>query len=210
MCIGQGRVQRLEQPGSVSYSKRVGDVSSIDGFKSFCATVDRFNSTSINRQHLDHGVHKSSHGSEPLIVQSRDGYMGGSYREWNHAVLFTYCGKTEYYSRQLVKNSRQAQLDVTPCDLQLHRQDIPHTIDRFANCQNAQVERFNSRYWERLSEGVDALAQSNWASGNSFINAPFCLIPCVLDVIQEQRACATINAPLWKAQPWYQLLVNNR
>ena len=38
----------------------------------------------------------------------------------------------------------------------------PHTVDRFANCQNTQLPRFNSRYWEPLSEVVDALSQDNW------------------------------------------------
>ena len=33
----------------------------------------------------------------------------------------------------------------------------PHTVDRFATCYNAQVERFNSRYACPGSEAVDAL-----------------------------------------------------
>jgi len=78
-----------------------------------------------------------------------------------------------------------------------------HTIDRFANCQNTQLPRFNSRFWDPLSEGVDALAQSNWGQENNYVNPPFCLIPRVLDVVQSQKAYATIIAPMWKAQTWY-------
>ena len=70
----------------------------------------------------------------------------------------------------------------------------PHTVDRFANCQNAQLTRYNSRYWDPLSEGVDALAQKDWAQENNFVNAPFCLIPQVLDIVQCQKAHATIAA----------------
>lgn len=82
----------------------------------------------------------------------------------------------------------------------------PHTVDRFANCQNAQVSRFNSRYWEPLSEGVDALAQTNWGVENNFVNAPFCLIPRVLEILKSQKAVATIIAPEWRAMPWLMTL----
>ncbi|KAH3789160.1 hypothetical protein DPMN_167332 [Dreissena polymorpha] len=42
-----------------------------------------------------------------------------------------------------------------------------HTIDRFENCQNTQLPRFNSQFWEPLSERVDALEQNNWAQENN-------------------------------------------
>ena len=38
---------------------------------------------------------------------------------------------------------------------------------------------------------------------NNFVNPPFRMISRVLDVVQEQRAVATIIAPKWPAQPWY-------
>lgn len=82
----------------------------------------------------------------------------------------------------------------------------PHTIDRFANCQNAQLLRYNSRYWDPLSEGVDALAQKNWQYENNYVNPPFCLIPHALQVIKAQKAYATIIAPMWKAQTWFRQL----
>ena len=68
-------------------------------------------------------------------------------------------------------------------------------MDRFANCQNAQLPRFNSRYWEPLFDGVDALAQANWHTENYSVNPPFCLLPRVLETIQEQKAHATVIAP---------------
>jgi len=82
----------------------------------------------------------------------------------------------------------------------------PHTIDRFANCQNAQIPCFNSRFWEPMSSGVDALAQTDWNIENNYVNPPFCLISRVLDIVESQKAFATIIAPLWKAQTWYQRL----
>jgi ribonuclease HI len=82
----------------------------------------------------------------------------------------------------------------------------PHTIDRFATLANAQLPKFNSLYAEPFSAGVDALAQTDWASHNNFVNAPFRLTQQVLDLVQAQKATATIIAPLWQAQPWFQRL----
>jgi len=90
----------------------------------------------------------------------------------------------------------------------LNRLWVPHTINSFANCQNAQLPRFNSRYWEPLSEAVDALSHGNWHSENNFVNAPFCLIQKVIDVILDQQAFATVIAPKWQAQTWYSRLVS--
>ena len=81
-----------------------------------------------------------------------------------------------------------------------------HTVDRFASCTNTQLPRFNSRFMEPHSEGIDALAQQNWQSENNFVNPPFRLLSRVLDVIEAQGATATIIAPKWIAQPWFSRL----
>ncbi len=82
----------------------------------------------------------------------------------------------------------------------------PHTIDRFASCTNAQVELFNSRFWEPLTAGVDALAQTDWDVHNNWVNPPFCLLPKVLSKVVEQKAHATVIAPVFRGQPWFQTL----
>ncbi len=79
----------------------------------------------------------------------------------------------------------------------------PHTIDRFASVATTQLPRYNSLYQDPLTEGVDALAQSNWNRENNYVACPFRLIPRVLEVIQHQRAEATILAPWWPSQPWF-------
>lgn len=83
----------------------------------------------------------------------------------------------------------------------------PHTIDRFASVLTTQLPKFNSRYHNPLASGIDALAQQDWESHNNYVNPPFRLLPQVLDVIRTQNAEATIIAPAWKAQPWYQKLL---
>lgn len=78
----------------------------------------------------------------------------------------------------------------------------PHTIDRFASISTTQLPMYNSRYSDPGTAGIDALAQNNWGSENNYINAPFRLIPQVLDKIISQKAWATLIAPLWPAQAW--------
>lgn len=85
----------------------------------------------------------------------------------------------------------------------LNRRFGPHTVDRFASFSNTQLKRYNSRYLDPFTEGVDALAQTNWGEENNYCNPPWRLIPQILNVIVAQQADATLIAPMWKAQPWY-------
>ena len=78
----------------------------------------------------------------------------------------------------------------------------PHTVDRFASASTALLPAYNSRYADPSSSGIDALGQSNWGQENNWVNPPFRLIPRVLDVIEAQRAEATLIAPMWPGQSW--------
>ena len=81
-----------------------------------------------------------------------------------------------------------------------------HTVDRFACLATTQLPRYNSRYHDPMSEGVDALAQQNWGSENNYVNPPFRLINKVLDIVVAQQAVATLIAPKWPNKPWYHKL----
>ena len=83
----------------------------------------------------------------------------------------------------------------------------PHTVDRFAALHNAHLPVYNSLHWDPETSGVDALAQS-WVNHNNFVNAPFCLLPRVLNLIKAQGVQATVIAPWWPAQPWFQALMS--
>ena len=78
----------------------------------------------------------------------------------------------------------------------------PHEIDRFACKRSALLPRYNSLYLDTNTYGIDALAQTDWNQFNNWVNAPFRLIPKVLEVIKAQQAEATIIAPLWESK-WY-------
>ena len=63
-----------------------------------------------------------------------------------------------------------------------------------------QIPIYNSIFWDPLTPGVDALAQADWQEKNNYLNAPFALIPRILDLLQEQKADATIIVPYWPGQ----------
>ena len=81
----------------------------------------------------------------------------------------------------------------------------PLTIDRFATSLNAQLPRFNSRYWEPETEAINALAQ-DWSQENNYVNPPWALIPRILEKVILDKATCTIITPIFRAQPWYHVL----
>ena len=81
----------------------------------------------------------------------------------------------------------------------------PHTVDRFAGQHNHQLPRYNSLHWDIKLEAVDASAQ-NCKGENNFVNAPFVLLPCILDLIQNQKVEASVIALVWPSQLWFQKL----
>ena len=82
----------------------------------------------------------------------------------------------------------------------------PHTVDRFASATSTQLPVYNTRFMDPNGMAVDALAQKNWFSENNFVNPPIRLLDKVLQVIQDQRAHATVIAPWWPAQTWFAIL----
>ena len=50
----------------------------------------------------------------------------------------------------------------------------PHTIDRFATMENRMVDRYNSRWLDPQTEGVDSLRFSDaaWRRENNWCNEP--------------------------------------
>ena len=82
----------------------------------------------------------------------------------------------------------------------------PHMIDRFASENTTQIPKYNPLYWDRTTPGVDALAQQDWGNENNYVNPPFGMISKVLQKIVKTGATATIIAPRWQAQPWFQTL----
>ena len=74
----------------------------------------------------------------------------------------------------------------------------PHTVDRFANAVNAQLPRFNSRFWVVGTEAVDAFTV-NWQGDNNWLCPPVYLIPRVLRHAQKCACVGTLVVPFWKS-----------
>ncbi|XP_043192549.1 uncharacterized protein LOC122365408 [Amphibalanus amphitrite] len=87
-------------------------------------------------------------------------------------------------------------------DCRLDRMFGPHTVDRFASFNTALLPAYNSRFADPCSAGIDALGQTDWGAENNWVNPPFRLISRVLDIVEAQRAVATLIAPMWPGQPW--------
>jgi Reverse transcriptase (RNA-dependent DNA polymerase) len=83
----------------------------------------------------------------------------------------------------------------------------PHDIDRFASHACHLLPRYNSLYWDPLTEGVDAF-KHDWDGANNFVHPPFNLIR---HVVKKLTGCSnvacTLVVPDWPSQPWYLPLV---
>jgi hypothetical protein len=84
----------------------------------------------------------------------------------------------------------------------LERRFGPHDIDRYANAANARLPRFNSEV------PSPALAQRDWLAANNYAFPPVAELPALAQYLASQPGMrATVVAPHWPAQAWYQQLV---
>ena len=82
----------------------------------------------------------------------------------------------------------------------------PHSVDRFASANAALLPRYNSRFLDPRSSGVDAFAQTDWRRHNNYCNPPIAELNRLAQLLRETGAAATVLAPYWPAQPWFQAL----
>lgn len=82
----------------------------------------------------------------------------------------------------------------------------PHTVDRYATAENAQLCVFNSLLPEAGSSGAAALAQ-DWHGANSYAFPPVSELPRIAQLLHERpQLQATVVVPHWPAQAWFQQL----
>ena len=104
-------------------------------------------------------------------------------------------------------------VDVDDCEVSTELFHILNTmwgsysIDRFANYENKKVTRFNSRFFEIGSEGVDAFARS-WVNDNNWLVPPLSDIPNVIKRFHEERVRGTLLVPYWTSAAFWPLLKN--
>ena len=86
----------------------------------------------------------------------------------------------------------------------INRHYGPLEVDLFASRLTNQCQRYYS--W-RPDPFADAFMQ-DWSAVKGFANPPWNLVPRVLNQVQTQEADIVLVTPLWKAQPWYALLLS--
>ena len=81
----------------------------------------------------------------------------------------------------------------------------PHSVDRFANHENTQLPRFNSRFWCPGTEAVDAFSVS-WAAECNWLVPPIFLIPRVLNHLVGSGGRGTLVVPVWPSAPFWPMI----
>ena len=81
----------------------------------------------------------------------------------------------------------------------------PHTVDRFASHYNAQLGRFNSRFWNPGSKAIDVFT-CNWGGENNWLCPPIYLVPRVVQHAKKCAAKATLLIPEWPSAPFWPIL----
>jgi hypothetical protein len=81
-----------------------------------------------------------------------------------------------------------------------------HTVDCFASFANTQIpDLFYTRFPDPSHMPVDFFRQS-LAEENNYINPPWALLNRVVEHIVDHKATATVVAPYWPRQAWFQRL----
>jgi hypothetical protein len=89
----------------------------------------------------------------------------------------------------------------------INRRYGPLTVDLFASRLTSQCHRYFSWRPDPYAEATDAFLQ-DWSIEKGFANPPWNLISRVLTKTQSQGTGIILVAPVWKAQPWYPLLLS--
>eukprot|EP00873_Tetraselmis_striata_P037563 jgi/Tetstr1/457827/TSEL_044372.t1 len=84
----------------------------------------------------------------------------------------------------------------------------PHSIDRFASALNTLLLRYNAAWLDPTCEAVDSLhlPDADWRRENNWCNAPWPLLPDLVQKLQRSGAAATVVAPRWEGKAWHQAL----
>ena len=83
----------------------------------------------------------------------------------------------------------------------------PHTCDRFACHYNAKLPKFNTRFFQPGTSGVNAFAQ-DWSNDN-WLCLPVCLTCKVLSHFKVSNAAGTLVVPLWRSEHFWPRLCFN-
>lgn len=81
----------------------------------------------------------------------------------------------------------------------------PHSCDRFACYYNTKLVKYNSRYFQPGTSGVNAFSQ-DWQYDNNWLCPPVYLTCKVLKHLRACNAQGTLIVPVWKSAHFWPLL----
>ena len=81
----------------------------------------------------------------------------------------------------------------------------PHDVDRFVNNFNAQIDRFNSRFWCPGTDAVDAFT-CDWGQDITQVCFPPYTILHSIRHAAETRAIGTLVVPSWPTAPFWPII----
>ena len=79
-----------------------------------------------------------------------------------------------------------------------------HTVDRFADLYNCQIQRFNPHHWCLGLEAVDTFT-CDWGVDNNWWCPPLYPIPRLLKHAEATRVQGTLVVPQWPSAPFWPL-----
>eukprot|EP00873_Tetraselmis_striata_P005540 jgi/Tetstr1/425804/TSEL_016183.t1 len=84
----------------------------------------------------------------------------------------------------------------------------PHSIDRLASAVNTLLSRYNAAWLNPTCEAVDSLhlPDADWRRENNWCNAPWPLLPDLVQKLRQSGAAANVVAPRWEGKAWHQAL----
>ena len=83
----------------------------------------------------------------------------------------------------------------------------PLKVDLFASRFSTQLPKFYSWRADPGAVATDAFRQS-WKEVGLFAHPPWCLIARVLQKVRLEEATLVVVTPLWRAQPWFPVIVS--
>ena len=80
-----------------------------------------------------------------------------------------------------------------------------HSIDLFADQDNALLPRFVSRHWVPGAVAANAFS-FDWRGETPIVCPPIKLLGQVVDKMVQERITGTVIAPVWRSMPWFHRL----
>jgi hypothetical protein len=81
-------------------------------------------------------------------------------------------------------------------------------IDRFAEMSNAKCLKWNTKFYEPGSAGINALAQHNYGLYLNYCCPPVALLERLVPILVQQKGEAILICPYWPAAGWWVTLAS--